>query len=93
MPPAFTSYADAGFWEYYHALPKDVQKAADKAFALFDTDPKHPSLHFKKVGKRQPVYSARVTQNYRALCYMIEDQVYWFWIGDHKAYDKLIRSV
>lgn len=66
---------------------------ADKAFNLFDRDPQHPSLHFKKIGRKQPIYSARVTKNYRVLGYMMDEHIYWFWIGDHKAYDRLISSI
>lgn len=93
MPVGFNSYADDRFWACYHDLPKDIQKLADKSFDLFDKNPQHPSLHFKKVGRKHPIYSARVTRNYRALGYLVDENVYWFWIGDHKAYDKLIGSV
>lgn len=93
MSQAFTSYADQRFWDCYHGLPKDIQRMADKAFEQFDQSPQHPSLHFKKVGRKQPVYSARVSLHYRALGYMLESNMYWFWIGDHKEYDKLLQSV
>ena len=46
------------------ALPQDIQEQADRAFALLKSNPKHPSLHFKKTG---PFWSARVGQAYRAL--------------------------
>lgn len=37
---------------------------ADKNFALLKDNPRHPSLHFKKVGT---LWSARVGEQYRAL--------------------------
>jgi hypothetical protein len=40
-----------------------VRDLADKNFRLLKTDPSHPSLHFKKLGK---VWSARVGLHYRA---------------------------
>lgn len=43
--------ASLRFWSYSEALPERARKAADAAFALFETDPQHPSLHFKKVGR------------------------------------------
>ena len=39
------------FWELYGALPKDIQRLADKQFDLFLTNPHHPSLGFKKKGE------------------------------------------
>jgi mRNA-degrading endonuclease RelE of RelBE toxin-antitoxin system len=91
--PAFESFASESFWKGYYDLPVDVQKLADKAYKLFKKNPHHPSLRFKKVGKKQPVYSARVTDFYRVLCYLDGHNAYWFWIGDHRAYDKLIKDM
>lgn len=93
MSRTFTSYADQRFWDCYHGLPKDIQRLADKAFELFDLNPQHASLHFKKVGRKQPVYSARVSVNYRVLGYLLDGDIYWFWVGDHKEYERLIHSV
>ncbi|TVS21035.1 MAG: hypothetical protein EA424_00970 [Planctomycetaceae bacterium] len=38
------------FWECYSNLPRDIQELADKSFRLLQDNPRHPSLHFKKVG-------------------------------------------
>jgi hypothetical protein len=40
------------FWQHYRQLPREVQRLADKNFALLKSDPYHASLHFKKVGKK-----------------------------------------
>ena len=90
---AFQSFANDSFWKYYKALPKDIQQLADKAYALFQENPSHPSLQFKKVGKKQPVYSARVSDSYRALGVIKGKNIYWFWIGDHDSYQRLINRV
>ncbi|MCG3167790.1 MAG: hypothetical protein POELPBGB_03585 [Bacteroidia bacterium] len=87
------SFANKKFWDSYAELPKEIQKLADKAYELFKNNPQHPSLHFKKIGKKQPVYSARITENFRTLGYLIDGNIYWFWIGDHNSYDKLIKSI
>ena len=42
------SHALASFWQCYDALPEHVQRLAKKKFALFKTNPKHPSLGFQK---------------------------------------------
>lgn len=81
--------ASSRFWDAYHALPNDVQAQADKQFDLLKTDPRHPSLHFKKVGK---IWSARVSSSVRALAVEDGGDFVWFWIGDHREYERLIRS-
>ena len=84
--------ASAGFWQLYQSLSHDVQQRADKQFALLSAAPEHPSLHFKKIGTRQghEIWSARVTQTYRALAIKEAVGFLWFWIGDHKTYDRLL---
>jgi hypothetical protein len=79
--------ADEDFWEVYHALPDHVRRQADKAFALLKQNPNHPSLHFKKIGRR---WSARVGRRYRALALEVEEGFLWYWIGSHNDYDRLI---
>jgi hypothetical protein len=69
-------------------LPSPIQKLADKNFGLLKTDPKHPSLHFKKVGR---YWSVRVGIEYRAIALKAEDGHVWFWIGKHEDYDRLIK--
>lgn len=68
-------------------LPESVRRGADQCFALLKRDPRHPSLHFKKVGRFR---SARVGLRHRALGVESQDDVVWFWIGSHADYDKLI---
>lgn len=75
------------FWESFHALPPDIRKRAESAFALLKKDPRHPSLHFKKVRR---YFSARVGLHHRALGIEAPDGIVWFWIGDHGEYDRLI---
>jgi len=48
-------------------LPASVQEQADQAYTLWQKDPYHPSLQFKRVSQKQPIYSARVSLNYRVL--------------------------
>ena len=75
------------FWEIYHGLPADVRTLADKSFALLKADPRHPSLHFKDVGK---YWSVRIGLHYRALAKRKGDDFHWHWIGSHAEYDRLI---
>ena len=80
----------ARFWRHYEALPKDVQELAGRQFERLKADPRHPSLHFKRVGKRDGLWSARVGMGYRALGRDRSDGVVWFWIGTHAVYSQLL---
>lgn len=79
--------ASSRFWERYAALPEEIQALADKSYELLKGDPKHPSLHFKKLGK---LWSARVGLHHRALAVEVEDGMLWVWIGTHAEYDRLV---
>ena len=80
-------YASPRFWALYEALPSDIRDIADKNYQLLKSDPHHPSLHFKKIGD---LWSVRVGAHYRALGTSAEGGVYWFWIGTHADYDKVV---
>jgi hypothetical protein len=80
-------YATQEFWEAYKKLPTSIKQAADTAFALLKSNPRHPSIRLKKVGN---LWSARVGLAYRALAADSGDGLVWFWIGTHAEYDKLV---
>ncbi|MBM7049866.1 MULTISPECIES: type II toxin-antitoxin system RelE/ParE family toxin [Rhizobium] len=81
-------HAAPPFWQAYEKLPKHVRELADRNFELLKSNPKHPSLHFKQVGR---FWSARVGISWRALAVADGDDLIWFWIGSHTEYDKLLR--
>jgi hypothetical protein len=78
------------FWRCCRQLPNEVQDLAIKNFELLKTDPYHPSLHFKKVGKTKQLWSVRVGAHYRALGAEKPEGIVWFWIGPHAVYEKLL---
>jgi len=80
-------HATGDFWDAYDRLPQQIQKLADENFELLKSDPKHPSLHFKWIGR---FWSARVGKSWKALAIQDGDDFIWFWIGSHSDYDKLI---
>jgi len=80
-------HASPDFWDSYRALPAPVQRLADKAFDLLRADPRHPSLHFKKVGR---FWSARVGLDHRAVAVEASDGLLWLWIGSHAEYDHIV---
>jgi len=82
------------FWQHYYELPKAIQELADKNYLLLKADPFHPSLHFKKVGKKKHLWSVRVGEHYRALGLdKSDDEIVWFWIGSHSDYDNLLSRL
>jgi hypothetical protein len=74
-------------------LPISVREQAAKAYQLWQEDPYHPSLQFKRVSQKQPIYSARISLNYRALGLLESDHIYWYWIGAHDEYDDLLKRM
>ena len=92
MQPALSHFASPDFWSSYNRLPTNVQQTADKNFALLKSDPKHPSLHLKKIGT---IWSVRAGIHYRAIGMDApgeEKGVLWIWIGSHADYDRLIKN-
>lgn len=83
------SRASKKFWTAYSALPAPIQRRALKQYRLWLADPQHPSVEFKKINR---YWSARVTDNYRALGVMTSGTVIWFWIGAHDEYDRLLKN-
>lgn len=53
------------FTRDYRRLPKHVQGQADKALALLEKNPRHPSLHTKRVRGTPDIWEARVSLSYR----------------------------
>ncbi len=78
------------FWQHYHQLPQETQALADKNFELLKSNPKHPSLHFKKVDAARKLWSVRIGVQYRALGMEKPDGIVWLWIGPHSEYEKLL---
>ena len=85
------SIATEKFWRLYRDLPPEVRQNARRAYQLWLRNPRHPGLQFKRVQIVQPVHSARVGLDFRALCVLEGDTATWFWIGHHKVYEELLK--
>jgi hypothetical protein len=83
-----THFASSRFWTRYEGLSAEARAQADKQFALLKENPSHPSLRFKKVGK---FWSARVNSTIRALAVEAGGDYVWFWIGEHREYERLVK--
>ena len=88
-----TSHTTRRFRDAFRSLPKAVQRQARDAYILFKQNPSHPSLHFKPVHPTSPIYSARISLDYRALGIRDRDEIIWFWIGSHADYDRLVSRL
>ena len=77
------------FWSSFAALPSEIKAKAKIVYRLWSHNPRHPSLQFKKTGN---VWSVRIGGGYRALAVLEEDTYYWFWIGPHDKYRRLIAA-
>ena len=68
----------------------EIQRIAKAKYALWLGDPFHPSLQFKQT--KPGLWSVRITDKYRALARKRGEIIFWFWIGTHTEYDRLIQS-
>jgi hypothetical protein len=83
-------HASSRFWSCYEALPVAVQQLADRAYGQLRVDPRHPSLHLKRVGR---FWSVRVGVRHRALAVQLtKTEWVWVWIGTHAQYDQLVKQ-
>ena len=81
------------FWKSFDILPAEIKKKAKETYQLFQKDPYHASLHFKRIHSNRPIFSVRVSKSYRAVGVVEKDEIIWFWIGSHSEYDKLIKTM
>ena len=92
MHPPLSHFASPDFWSFYNRLPSHVRRTADKYFSLLKSDPKHPSLRFKKI---DDIWSVRAGLHYRAVgidAPGVENSILWIWIGSHAEYDSYIKK-
>lgn len=80
------SRTTARFREMFADLPDPIQEQTRKAYRQFKQDLSYPSLRFKKIHPKLPIYSARIN---RAVGQLEDDTVIWFWVGSHAEYDLL----
>lgn len=78
------------FWAAYKTLPPAIKFRTRHVYRLWRNNPRHPSLQFKKVGR---VWSVRIGAGYRALALLQDEIYYWFWIGTHDEYERLLDLI
>ena len=86
----FISRASAEFFDEYRRLPRHIREKTKRAHRLFLSNPSHTSLDFKPIRAMNGVYSARIDDQYRVLGRRDGNVIYWYWIGHHSEYDRMI---
>ena len=87
------SKAAPQFWKLYNRLPRQEQQRARKAYQIWKANPNTPGLRFKRVSEKEPIYSARISLGWRVLGLLEGDTIYWFWVGSHAEYDRLLERL
>jgi hypothetical protein len=70
----------------FRQLPKEIQELAIDNYRLLVANPRHPSLHLKRLKR---YWSVRVGLHYRALGTDVDGGILWGWIGSHADYDRI----
>ena len=61
------SYLTEDFLECFRQLPQDVKEKTHRSYRFWKQNPNHPSLQFKRVHTREPIYAVRVGIGWRVL--------------------------
>ena len=87
------SHLTDDFRNCFQNLPERIKRTARKNYKLWRECKNHPSVDFKLVGNKLPVYSVRVGIGWRACGVKENDTIIWFWIGSHEEYNRLLRRL
>ena len=67
----------------YDALPQPLRQRVDKALGLLLVNPRHPSLHIKKMKGYEKRWEGRVTLHYRVVFTIEGDAYVLLRVGTH----------
>lgn len=87
------SYTTEKFWKAYQNLSVHVQRKARETYRLWQQNPYHPSLQFKQIHPTKPIFSVRISIDWRTVGVRDSDIMIWFWIGSHADYDKIVSQL
>ena len=77
------------FWRAYTLLAPSVKARAREGYRLFEQNPDHPSLRFKKLKARDDVWSVPISEQDRAVGVRTGDTIEWIRIGTHNEFESL----
>lgn len=73
----------ARFVEAHRRLDSTTRASADKAIRLLASDPRHPSLHLKKVRSRNGIWEVRIDHGHRMTLAIEKDCFVMRNVGKH----------
>ena len=71
------------FAEAYRSLQQDIRLKVDKTLRLLAADPRHPSLHLKKIEGTAGIWEARVDRQHRMTLEIAEGYYLLRNVGKH----------
>ena len=77
------------FDEDFRTLPEAIKRRAEKQFMFLLANPRHPSLHTKKIKGAAAIWEGRVTRDYRFTFQVVGDTCILRRIGKH---DETLRK-
>ena len=80
--------ASGSSWKNFNSLPEPIKEIARQQYKFMEFNPSHPSLQLKRNDK---YWSVRINQEYRALGLDVTDGIVWFWLGNHKEYERMLN--
>jgi hypothetical protein len=81
------------FWQCYEKLPENIKKQAKDSYKIFQINPYYPGLRFKQIHSTRPIFSIRITKNYRAIGVIQRNAIIWFWVGSHADYERMLLNL
>lgn len=77
-----------------NSAPKDLKAKIIKVLSLLAVDPKHPSLHFKRVrGAETGIFECRIDQKYRMIVSKHKGLLRCLYLDNHDAAIRKARSM
>ncbi len=87
--PLWQHFKKPSFSKLYDKLPEEVQKRAQVVFKTLKADPTQTDL--KPLHQVKGVYRISLTSGpaaYRAAARRIGNELHWYFIGSHSAYER-----
>jgi len=82
------SRATPEFWELYRSLAPDVPVAARKSIRKIPGKSRASQSPSGAVRSDRRAWSVRITRDHRAVALRSGEEWVWFWIGNHKEFDR-----
>ena len=81
------------FWRLFWDLTSDQRALARVAYREWLNDPRASGIRFKQLSGLPGVYSARITDDLRAIAVLRAGRFEWIWIGVHADYERVLSNM